>query len=96
MYIVTVEFVVWPKHVEEFHQAMQAQALNSLSQEADCHQFDVCVDPQDREKIFLYEAYADEAAFKAHLDSTHYLNFDATVREWVKRKAVQFWIRSQQ
>ncbi len=95
MYIVTVEFVIWPQHVEEFLQVMQEQARRSLTLEADCHQFDVCIDPQDREKILLYEAYTDEAAFKAHLASDHYLNFDATVREWVKRKAVQFWIRSQ-
>jgi autoinducer 2-degrading protein len=95
MYIVTVEFVVWPKHVEEFHRAMQQQARNSLNLEADCHQFDVCLDPQDGEKIFLYEVYTDEAAFKAHLETDHFLNFDATVRDWVKRKTVQFWIRSQ-
>ena len=94
MYIVTVEFVVWPKHVEAFHQAMQRQAQNSLTFEPDCHQFDVCVDPQDREKIFLYEVYTDNAAFKAHLASDHFLDFDATVRDWVKSKAIQFWVRS--
>lgn len=95
MYIVTVEFVVRPEHVEDFHQAMQQQARNSLRLETDCHQFDVCVDPQRRERILLYEAYTDEAAFKVHLTTDHFLNFDATVRDWVKRKAIQFWIRSQ-
>ncbi len=93
MYIVTVEFTVGPKHVEAFHQAVQQQAQNSLTLEADCHQFDVCVDPQNRERLFLYETYTDEAAFKTHLASEHYLNFDATVRDWLKSKAVQFWNR---
>ncbi len=51
MYVVTVEFVVWPKHVEEFHQAIQQQAHNSLALEPGCHQFDVSVDPQTRERI---------------------------------------------
>ena len=94
MYVVTVEFVVWPQYVEEFHLAMQLQAGNSLTREPDCHQFDVCVDPQTRERIFLYEVYTDEAAFNAHLASTHFLDFDATVQNWVKSKAIQFWTRS--
>jgi quinol monooxygenase YgiN len=93
MYIVTVEFEVWPKHVEEFHQAVARQAYNSLTLEPDCHQFDVCLDPQDRERVFLYEVYTDDAAFKAHLASEHFAAFDATVRSWVKRKAIQYWNR---
>lgn len=95
MYIVTVEFVVWPKHVDAFHQAMQQQARNSLMLEPECHQFDVCVDPQNREKIFLYEVYTDDAAFKVHLETNHFLSFDATVRNWVRSKVIQFWNRSQ-
>ena len=95
MYIVTVEFLVWPKHVEAFHLAVQQQSRNTLTLETGCHQFDVCVDPQNRERIFLYEAYTDEAAFKTHLASDHYAHFDTTVREWIKSKAVQFWHRLQ-
>ena len=95
MYTVTVEFVVRPEHVEEFHQAIQQLARNALTREADCHQFDVCVDPQTRERLLLREVYTDEAAFKNHLASAHFAAFDATVRDWVKNKAVQFWMCSQ-
>ncbi len=94
MYIVTVEFVVGSKHVEAFHQAVQKQARHSLTREPDCLQFDVCVDPQTRERVFLYEVYTDEAAFKTHLDSAHFATFDAVVRDWVKSKAIQFWLCS--
>ena len=94
MYVVTVEFVVRPQHVEAFHRAMQQQARNSLTCEPDCRQFDVCVDPQTRERLFLYEVYTDEAAFKAHLATAHFLDFDATVQDWVERKTIQFWHRS--
>jgi quinol monooxygenase YgiN len=95
MYIVTVEFEVWPKHVAEFHQALARQAHNSLTREPECHQFDLGVDPQDRERFLLYEVYTDATAFKAHLASDHFADFDATVRSWVKRKTVQFWNRIQ-
>ncbi|MDJ0721973.1 MAG: putative quinol monooxygenase [Desulfobacterales bacterium] len=94
MYIVTVEFVIWPEHVEAFHQAVQKQARHSLTREPDCLQFDVCVDPQARERVLLYEVYTDAAAFKVHMDSAHFTAFDAAVRDWVKGKAIQFWIRS--
>lgn len=95
MYIVTVEFVVGAQHVEAFHQAVQQQARNSLTLETDCHQFDVCVDPQDRRRTFLYEVYTDEAAFHAHRETAHFANFGATVSAWVESKTLQFWIRSE-
>ena len=95
MYIVTVEFVVGAQHVEAFQQAVQQQAHNSLTLEADCHQFDVCTDPQDRRRTFLYEVYTDEAAFHAHRETEHFANFGATVGPWVESKTLQFWIRSE-
>ena len=67
MFIVTVEFVTRPPYVEDFHQAILDQARNSLNREPECRQFDVCADPQDRARIFLYEVYTDHAAFKYHL-----------------------------
>ena len=93
MFIVTVEFVVRPQYVEAFYRAMRDQAHNSLNREPDCHQFDVCVDPQDRGKVLLYEVYADDAAFQFHLKTDHYQDFDTTVRGWVESKTVQFWNR---
>ncbi len=95
MYIVTVEFVVGAQHVDAFHQAVRQQARNSLTLETDCHQFDVSVDPQDPRRIFLYEVYTDEAAFKAHRETEHFSDFGATVSEWVEKKTLQFWIRAE-
>ena len=95
MYIVTVEFVVGARHVDAFQNAVRQQARNSLSLEADCHQFDVGVDPQDPRRTFLYEVYTDEAAFRAHRETEHFANFSATVSEWVESKTLQFWIRAE-
>ncbi len=91
MYVITVLFQVKPGHVDDFHRAMAKQAENSLSLEPGCHHFDVCVDPADAHRVFLYEIYTDEAAFKAHLASAHFKTFDATVSHWLESKQVNAW-----
>ena len=71
MYVVTVEFDIKSEHSADFRQAIRQQAHNSISLETDCHQFDVCFDPEDDTKIFLYEIYSDPDAFQRHLKSNH-------------------------
>jgi quinol monooxygenase YgiN len=39
--------------------------------------------------VFLYERYADRAAFDAHLASTHFRAFDAAVRGMVAAKSMR-------
>lgn len=95
MYVITVLFEVKPGHADDFHPAMTRQAQNSLSLETGCHRFDVCTDPADRHRVFLYEIYTDEAAFQAHLASAHFKTFDATVSHWVKSKQVSAWVLEQ-
>ena len=93
MYVVTVKFDIKNEHTALFRQAVRQQAHHSLSLEPDCHQFDVCFDPEDDTKIFLYEIYTDPSAFQRHLKSDHFITFDATVTEWVDRKSVRKWIK---
>ena len=73
---------------------MQTQAKNSLALEPECHQFDVCQDPDDAGTVFLYELYSDEAAFKVHLASDHFKQFDADVADLVTAKEVACYHRS--
>ncbi|TWT84508.1 Antibiotic biosynthesis monooxygenase [Planctomycetes bacterium CA13] len=93
MFIVTVTFEVSPPQLQAFRDAMQTQAKNSLELEAECHQFDVCYDSVDSAKCFLYEKYADRAAFDKHLASDHFKQFDLTVGPWIVSKSVQTWIQ---
>ena len=94
MLVITVTFTVKPEHVEAFAAAMENQARASLENEAGCLQFDVCRDPDDPAVCFLYELYADKAAFDAHLASPHFRSFDATVAPWVASKAVTAYERA--
>ena len=91
MYVVTVEFVVEPSQVDEFRQAVAAQAANSLRLEADCLVFDVCVSGDRPEQVYLYEKYTDAAAFKAHLQTDHFKSFESLVAEWLRDKTVATW-----
>ena len=89
--VVTVLFEVEPDHWAGFLQAVEAQAAASLSAEPACHRFDVCVAADGRPAVFLYEVYADRAAFDAHLATPHFRAFDAKTAAWLRGKTVTFW-----
>ena len=89
MLVVTVDFKVRPAFAADFQREMNRNARASVEHEAGCSQFDVCADPQDPTRIFLYEIYADRAAFEAHLRAQHYLEFDRKTVDWIESKAVR-------
>ena len=91
--VVTVTFTVVPEHRMSFLKAVRHQATVSLAAERACRQFDVCVDPERPETVFLYEVYDDASAFQAHLATPHFHHFDDTVRGWVTAKTVRCWER---
>jgi quinol monooxygenase YgiN len=90
MYVVIVDFVIKPEHSSAFAHAVSENAKASREQEAECHQFDVCVSPDDPTSFFLYEIYTDRAGFEAHLASGHYKSFDQLVQPWIADKKVRF------
>ncbi len=91
MFVVTVNFQIKPDNIVAFRSSMKSQAENSLNLESDCLRFDICYDPTDDSKCFLYEIYKNEAAFKAHLESNHFKQFDQTVAPWIESKTVNTW-----
>ena len=88
MFVITVKFVINEKDIEKFKVRMLQQARDSLELEINCHQFDVCHDPNNKNIVFLYEIYTDKNAFDIHLNSKHYLAFNDEVTSWVKEKIV--------
>ena len=91
MYVITVEFTVCEGEEGGFLERVKRQARESLEREPGCKQFDVCSDPKDARRVFLYEIYDDEAAFQLHLESAHFKDFDKTTAGWFERKDVQAW-----
>lgn len=88
MYIVVVHFEVKPEAVDAFRIAVLAQAEQSLSREAACRVFDVAIDHDRETDILLYEIYNDEAAFRDHLETAHFRDFNETVQPMIVSKRV--------
>lgn len=90
MFVVIVEFTLEAEYIERFRERVRRQAGDSLNRELDCHVFDVCIDPARDDFVMLYEVYSDRGAFDAHLLSSHFVDFDETVRGWIIDKKVVF------
>lgn len=93
MFVVTVEFIAHQGAEERFLARVLQQAQDSLREEEDCLQFDVCRSPEMPGTILLYEVYRDAAAFHAHLDSDHFKSFETEVADLVADKEVLLWHR---
>lgn len=91
MYVIVVHFVIDSNHIGEFMKAVYIQAENSLHLEPDCVVFDVCTDPTDSSRFYLFEKYSDQVAFKMHLTSAHFCEFDELVKPWVQEKHIGVW-----
>lgn len=88
MFAVTVTFELRAGEADAFIARVRQQAQDSLQNEPDCVQFDVCVNPERPQIVFLYEIYQSPAAFDAHLASAHFAAFDAEIAPMVRAKTV--------
>ncbi len=71
-YVIIVEFTFNEKDVDKaIDLLLEMQAL-TLENEEGCFIYDVLLSEEDPTKIFMYENYETEAAFKAHENSTYY------------------------
>lgn len=91
MLAVTVRFHIKPDRTEEFRAAVLKQATNSLTNEPQCRQFDVCFDTEHPQDVFLFEVYDDEAAFATHRQQSYFAEFGKTVADWVESKELRTW-----
>ena len=92
MLAVCVTFRLKEGASKTFLPLMIQQAQNSRDLERDCLRFDVCAS-DDEQTVFLYELYTDRAAFGLHLTSSHFLAFDAEVKDLVAEKTVTTYTR---
>jgi autoinducer 2-degrading protein len=92
MLAVTVRFDVTPGREDAFLARVRQQAADSLAREPACSRFDVCTPQAGAAQVFLYEIYDDAAAFDVHLNSAHFLAFNAETEGWTTSKTVERWL----
>ncbi|MGJ3242608.1 MAG: putative quinol monooxygenase [Opitutales bacterium] len=78
-----IKFAVYAKfadeHVEEFLAAL-SDYLPTVSEEPDTLQYDVCRSDKDPSVFLFYEAYPDEAAKTAHVESPAFKAYMGKIR----------------
>ena len=57
-------------------------ASGAVHDEFGCLRFDVIQDANDKNRIWVYEVYKDEAAFFAYTHAPHYLKFRGASESW--------------
>jgi quinol monooxygenase YgiN len=88
--VILVKFRVKSEMRDSFRRLIIENAAASLQQEPGCRQFDV-LEPEGASdgRFVLYEIYIDDAAFDAHLKSSHYGVFDQASAPMVVEKSVE-------
>ena len=89
MYVIIVDFEIDPDQIGAFLPLMAENAAASARDEPGCRQFDVCQDPDNPARMFLYEVYDDRAAFDAHLATPHFIAFDEATTGMIISKTVR-------
>jgi autoinducer 2-degrading protein len=84
-----VEFEIKPDAVTRFRDLVIDNARQSLETEPGCRRFDVCVAPDDRRRVVLYEIYDDAQAFDRHLETGHYKSFAAAISDIVASRSIR-------
>jgi (4S)-4-hydroxy-5-phosphonooxypentane-2,3-dione isomerase len=88
-FVVIVDFKFKDGQSEAGRRVLLEQATNSLANEPGCERFDVVADPADPLRFWLYEIYADAAAFAAHQTYPHYHAFAAASTPLIDTKTVR-------
>ena len=71
-----------PPRREPFMVSMLEDARGSIENEPGCFRFDVLVDDKDPNTIYLYEVYRDQAAFDAHCQAPHFIQWRDLTKDW--------------
>ena len=82
-FVLWVEFDVKREALDQFMTLIDTNARASVANEPGCFQFDVNQSLEDPCKVRLYEVYADEQAFQAHMGMAHTQTFLAAAKPLV-------------
>ncbi|MBB2201381.1 putative quinol monooxygenase [Gluconacetobacter tumulisoli] len=72
---IIAEFETTPETHDRFLEICAYDSAHSVADEPGCERFDVLLPDGEANRVVLFEIYADQAAFDAHLATPHYKVF---------------------
>lgn len=71
-YVILVEFTLDGAKVDEAIELLSDIQLQTLENEEGCLVYDVLLSEEDPAKVFIYESYESEDAYKVHSDAPYF------------------------
>jgi (4S)-4-hydroxy-5-phosphonooxypentane-2,3-dione isomerase len=84
MYHVAVHFDVDPEHRDDFIAAALEDGRNSNADEPGTQRFELIVDEENPNRLYLNEAYDDAAAFDIHANGPHFARFFELIKDYAE------------
>ena len=91
-FVLQVDIRIKPVNVDAFMSQLRDNAA-AARKEPGCRTFDVCVDPDDRTHVMLYEVYDDAKAFEAHQQGAHFKKYLAEAVPLLASRERHVWKR---
>jgi autoinducer 2-degrading protein len=88
VYINAVDLVVIPSEMPKFLEAIKENGANAVK-EPGCREFNISVQANNPNHVFLYEVYDNEAALNAHRQTEHFKKFQATTANMIADRNVR-------
>ena len=83
-YVRVAEIEIDPAQLEPYKAAVKEQIEAAVRLEPGVLTLYAVSDKENPARVFVFEIYADIAAYRAHLETTHFKKYKATTQEMVK------------
>ncbi|UTW13354.1 putative quinol monooxygenase [Marinobacterium rhizophilum] len=88
MYCIFISVELKPGARDRYLELIRANARTSVEQELGCHTFDVLLDREQDDRVYLYEVYESPQALQAHKETPHYLRDREQINALIERQQV--------
>lgn len=78
------EIEIFPEYIEEYKQILKTEAEASVRLEAGVISIFPMFQKEDSTQIRILEIYADEKAYKSHLETPHFKHYKSSTLKMVK------------
>lgn len=78
-----------PKQLQAYHKALKEQMQAAIEKEPGVLSYYAVADKKDPSSITIFEIYANEAAYKTHITTPHFLAYKEAVKNMVQSLELQ-------